>query len=271
MFFLKAFFPFGAEASLFPEGQGRGSVSHMTKPPKSEKGSLPLGDATLAYSVERSPKRRRSMALYLQPEGGVRILAPARASLDVILDFVRQRAGWIFNHLPRAKPAPKFVTGEILTYRGAPVRLEVTQDPTRRHGVALRETVLEINIPHPDLSPKALREEVQLELTLWYKKQARREFQERLAFWAERLGVTYGRVILTNATRRWGSCNARNDIRLNWKLITLEPEILDYVAAHELCHVRHKNHARPFWRFLASVMPDWQERRRRLRAHEISP
>jgi len=132
----------------------------------------------------------------------------------------------------------------------------------------LQNGAIKINIPDAALSPKVLREEAHLELMLWYKKQARRVFQERMAYWAGLLDVNPGRLIVTNPSRRWGSCNAKDDIRLNWRLIMAHPALLDYVAAHELCHIRHKNHARAFWRCLAAVMPDYKIRRQELRVWE---
>ena len=239
-----------------------------------ETGSLALGDILLPYTVQRSARRRRSFALFLQPEGGVRVLAPVRVGLDVILDMIRKRAGWITGRMKNAKqPAVSldFIVGDTAVFCGAFYPLTITQEEGRSHAVVFEDNAFKINIPHADLSPQALHEEVRVELLLWYKKQARHVFAARLAFWAEKLGVTYGRVSVTRATRRWGSCNVRNDIRLNWRLITVPPDLLDYVAAHELCHVRHKNHARAFWQFLASVMPDWKERRRRLRGYEKTP
>jgi predicted metal-dependent hydrolase len=43
------------------------------------------------------------------------------------------------------------------------------------------------------------------------------------------------------------------------------PEAIDYVVVHELAHIRYKNHGEEFYRFVASVLPDWRERERLLR------
>ncbi len=79
------------------------------------------------------------------------------------------------------------------------------------------------------------------------------------------LGVRYRKLMLTEPERQWGSCNAQNVIRLNWRLIMAPLSLIDYVAAHELCHVPHKNHGPRFWRMLEKSMPDYKARRRQLR------
>jgi predicted metal-dependent hydrolase len=226
------------------------------------------------YTVCRSARRRRTLALQIQQEGGIRVLAPERLSLKTIESFLRKRAGWIHRKLEtRRQQRPRtqednIRDGGFATYRGAACLLRVTQSQNGRSGCAYTNGVIEIAVFGQGLSPAELGEEARLELRLWYKKQARREFQERVDHWAAKLGARPNRLIVTSPERRWGSCNARNVIRLNWRLILMPPPLLDYVVAHELCHVAHKNHARAYWRMLESVMPDCKQRRKQLREWE---
>ena len=234
--------------------------------------NLELDD--LPCTVQRSARRRRTIALCLQPGGELRVLAPAGLSLKKIENFLRQRTGWVRRKresLRKQRPPEleeSIKNGGHASFQGAACLLRITQEKARRAECHFRDGEININIPDDSLSPAALGEEARLELRLWYKKQARLDFQERLIYWSARLGVSYGRLIVTSPERRWGSCSARNDIRLNWRLIMAPPELADYVAAHELCHVVHKNHARAFWRCLGAVMPDYALRRRQLREWE---
>jgi len=168
---------------------------------------------------------------------------------------------------PAAPDAPRFVDGETFFHLGEAVALRVTQDEAVALGCLREGDALRVNLAAA-LSAQNLREEARLELLLWYKREARRDFRERLAVWAARLDVGHGRMIVTSPRRRWGSCNYRNDIRLNWRLMLLPPTLIDYVVAHELCHVRHKHHGKSFWAELAGVMPDWKTRRQCLRQWE---
>src|SRR4029077_7507444 len=108
-------------------------------------------------------------------------------------------------------------------------------------GCRLWPRVMEVNIHGTDLSPEARRQEVRLEIMLWLKKRAKEKLQKRADMWAEKLGIHYRKLIVSNAERRWGSCNAQNVIRLNWRLIIAPLPLLDYVAVHELAHIKHKD------------------------------
>ena len=69
-----------------------------------------------------------------------------------------------------------------------------------------------------------------------YRKEARRRITERAAYFAEKMGVDYGRIAIKAAKTRWGSCSARGNLNFHWKLILMPPAILDYVVVHELAH-----------------------------------
>ncbi len=150
-----------------------------------------------------------------------------------------------------------------LLFQGRTLIFEVARGeylPARHEG-----EVLHLTFPE-DMSAAALKAEVQTETTLWRKRQARRIFGARVAHWAKEMGVAPRRLILCAPRRRWGSCNAKNDIRLNMNLIAAAPEILDYVIVHELAHIPHKNHGPAFWAFVARFIPDWKTRRKLLKS-----
>jgi len=244
------------------------TVMPMLQP---ENGHFMCAHQSVAYSVRRSRRRKRTVALYVEPEGHVRILAPARTHFSFIEKMLRQRADWISRRLAEHRrremnSARAFADGECVLYRGETHALRVVEDRARPQGCEIRNGCIEINLFDAPAEDTARREEVRLELLLWHKKQARRIFRERAEFWAHELGVKFRRLVLSNARRQWGSCSAHNDVRLNWRLILAPPDLLDYVIVHELCHVKHKNHSAQFWHMVDAAMPDWKARRRRLRA-----
>jgi len=67
---------------------------------------------------------------------------------------------------------------------------------------------------------------------------------------------------------RWGSCSYKNSIVFNYYLAKLPVELIEYVVVHELSHIKHKHHQKPFWDEVAKVMPDFQKRRKLLRKIE---
>lgn len=90
---------------------------------------------------------------------------------------------------------------------------------------------------------------------------ARARIEQRTAYYAKIIGVTYGRITIRDQKSRWGSCSARGNLNFTWKLILAPPEVLDYVVVHELCHRIEMNHSAAFWQQVERVLPDYQKRR----------
>lgn len=100
-------------------------------------------------------------------------------------------------------------------------------------------------------------------------ERAKRIFPERTAYFAKRMGVDYGRITIREQKTRWGSCSSKGNLNFNWKLVLLAPELLDYVVVHELAHRREMNHSAAFWKVVEAELPDYWERRARLKECRI--
>lgn len=91
------------------------------------------------------------------------------------------------------------------------------------------------------------------------------QIPKRVAYFAEKLQVTYGRITIRNQRSRWGSCSGRGNLNFNCLLMLAPPEVLDYVVVHELCHRREMNHSDRFWCEVEKILPDYREQRRWLK------
>ena len=94
---------------------------------------------------------------------------------------------------------------------------------------------------------------------------AKKLFPERTAYFAKRMGVTYNRITIREQKTRSGSCSAAGNLNFNWKLVLMQPELLDYVVVHELAHRREMNHSERFWAVVEKELPDYRERREKLK------
>lgn len=103
----------------------------------------------------------------------------------------------------------------------------------------------------------------------YYMESARKIFKRKTAAYAKKMSVTYGRITIREQKTRWGSCSSKGNLNFNWKLILLAPELLDYVVVHELAHRREMNHSKNFWKIVEAELPDYRERRRRLKECRI--
>ncbi|MGN0371953.1 MAG: M48 family metallopeptidase [Enterocloster sp.] len=98
-----------------------------------------------------------------------------------------------------------------------------------------------------------------------YRREAKKKLEERTAYFAEKMGVTYNRIAVKAAKTRWGSCSAQGNLNFHWKLILMPPQVLDYVVVHELAHRKEMNHSERFWAEVARILPDYKIRRKWLK------
>ena len=100
-----------------------------------------------------------------------------------------------------------------------------------------------------------------------YREEARRKFEERVTFYHPLTGGRYTSITIRDQKTRWRSCSSRGTLSFNYRLVFAPPKVLDYVVVHELAHRREMNHSQRFWRIVAEILPDYQERRRKLREY----
>lgn len=101
------------------------------------------------------------------------------------------------------------------------------------------------------------------------KRQIRRLVTQRVAYYAKLMGVAYGSISMRNQKTRWGSCSSEGNLNFNCRLLYVPPELVDYVVVHELAHRRHMDHSAAFWQEVERYLPDYKERRERLKQYGI--
>ncbi|WP_426410385.1 M48 family metallopeptidase [Bradyrhizobium ganzhouense] len=232
--------------------------------------SLKFGGEIVNFSIERT-LRRKTVAISVGYDG-VRVLAPFDLDDERVIRIVREKGPWLlrkqagYRELGGAPTYREFVSGETFHYLGRPYRLKVVPD---KAAVLVRITARGSSLVapvSPDTSPLVRRAAVRGALRHWYRDHAKVHFCDRASYAAERLGIAAPTVRVVDQSKRWGSCDARGTIRLNWRLIMAPMPLVDYVVAHEACHVLEHNHSRRFWRSLETIMPDYERRVRRLDA-----
>lgn len=102
-----------------------------------------------------------------------------------------------------------------------------------------------------------------------YRERARQVLTGKTAYYAERMGVTYGRISIRGQKTRWGSCSSKGNLNYNWKLMLCPERIQDYVVVHELAHRKEMNHSKAFYRIVEEIIPDYRECVRWLKEHAL--
>ena len=234
--------------------------------PEIERGIVHVDGETIDYSIVRSRRRRRTFEISIDPLDGVRVAVPARTSRRRIEEFVAGRAGWIRRRradLARLDRQPRgYATGEVLDVLGSAVRLRLVDGAGSKVAARLARECLEITLPpHDEGQRRAL---VLAALEAWYRARAEVELRERVGRYARLAALPAPPVLVRRQVRRWGSCSASGVLRFNWRLMLAPPEVVDYVVVHELCHLRHPHHQKPFWDAVEALMPAYREQRARL-------
>jgi predicted metal-dependent hydrolase len=245
---------------------------------------IQLGTTDVAYAFRRG--KRRTIGMAVGPDG-LEVSAPRWVTVGEVESALREKADWIARKLVEMQERQQqlgaarivWADGVVLPYLGD--QLQVVLDSTRmlKKNSAQFEAApqpsdaatpalhtLRLGLPlHAE--PQQIRDAVQA----WLMRQVKALFVERLNHYAPQLGVQWQRVSLSSAATRWGSASADGAIRLNWRLVHHKRDVIDYVVAHELSHLRVMDHSPRFWETVQSVMPDYAQRRRVLKDEPLPP
>ncbi len=82
---------------------------------------------------------------------------------------------------------------------------------------------------------------------------------ERVQIYAEKIGITYGRITIRNKRTNWGSCTSKGNLNFNCLLMAAPTEVLDSVVVHELCHRLHMKHSKEFYAEVYHIFPDYDK------------
>jgi predicted metal-dependent hydrolase len=227
-----------------------------------------LGEHLIGYELKRA--RRRTIGFVVGPEG-LAVSVPRWVGQVEIDQALQAKSQWILrkladqrSRLERLEAARvDWRDGVSLPFLGSPMVVQL--DPTVT-GALFQAQPRQLRVGLPTRAePAQIRDAVQG----WLQQQALALFEQRCAFYAERLRVRIRRLRLSSAQTRWGSASADGTVRLNWRLIHFALPTIDYVVAHELAHLHEMNHSPAFWEVVRSVMPDYEARRGTLKDGQV--
>jgi len=232
-----------------------------------ERNSIRFGGTTIEYQVRRSERRKKTVQVTIDG-GGVQVAAPVDTPAHELQTLVLRRAPWILSHAADGSlaVAPKrFVSGETLPYLGRNVRMVFDTTDVRTPEVRFDHWRFSIKVPQ-NLGGEERYLRVRKAIIAWYRRRAEVRLETGVKKWLPRFGGgPVPDVLIRDQRQRWGSCAPDGTLRFNWRVVTLEPALVDYVIVHELAHLTIRNHSEDYWELVNRVMPDAQERRRRLR------
>ena len=212
------------------------------------------GSPPVDVHLKRSARARRFSLRVSRLDGKVTLSMPLRAREGEALAFLHGHEAWLRQTLasmPESDRQPVII-GTRLPVEGRALLL------TQASGRSIRVEGDQLLIPGDPLAAGA-------RVSAWLKVLARDRLARASTHYAGLVGRSYSSLALRDTRSRWGSCSPEGRLMYSWRLIMAPPEVLDYVAAHEVAHLAEMNHSAAFWATVARLMPDYAPRRRWLK------
>ena len=214
-------------------------------------GSLLLDGLRVPVETGGSSRRAR---LTIERDGSLTLRAAADVDRGELQAFLASKREWIYTKLAekellkREPVAKELVNGEGFLYLGRSYQLRI--EPSSDQSVRLVGGRLRLPTKSASRGRDLLIE--------WYTS--------RGTVSAARLEVHPDSLDVADLGHKWGAATAAGRLRIHWATLQLRPGLVDYVIAHELAHLREPHHGPAFWRLLARVMPDYEQRKSELAA-----
>lgn len=231
-------------------------------------------------TVRRSPRARRlTLSVNDARRSGV-LTMPMHVSLEEAGDFVARHFEWLRDRLQAMPEAVPFAHGIVMPLRGLDHEIVFAGKGRRCGAVWTEASGARAENPTgwsgeahaaPDALPRICvaggLEHGPRRLKDWLIREARKDLTARSHWHAKNLGLAPKRIAVRDQTTRWGSCSANGVLSYSWRVVLAPPFVLDYLAAHEVAHLKEMNHSRRFWALVRETMPRMEEGRRWLRRH----
>ncbi|MDP3725461.1 MAG: SprT family zinc-dependent metalloprotease [Nanoarchaeota archaeon] len=192
--------------------------------------------------------RRKTIGLEVRENAEVVLRLPWGAKQNDIDRFLQKNAGWIERAKKKVLEREKCVSG--IEFR-----------------VGSYVPYLGMSYPLGTLIGSVSEEKGKEGFILWAKEEAKRIFASYAEIHAKKAGKAYSGIRITNAKKRWGSCSSKDTLSFAWRLILGPLWVLDYVMAHEVAHLIHRNHGKRFWKKVEILYPDYKKARKWLKHH----
>ncbi len=224
---------------------------------------LKSDETTVRVRLRADTRARRYLLRLPADNSGPVLTVPKGGDAQKAERFVLQHIHWLLERLDRRPDQVTFSPGNCIPIRGVDHMIVETG---KLRGLVSQgagfEGQLELHVPGaPDHIPR--------KLTNWLKSEARKDLTETTQVHADRIGKKVSAISVRDTKSRWGSCASNGRLSFSWRLILAPPEILDYVAAHEVAHLKEMNHSPRFWRLCEELAPHTPSARKWLKENGL--
>ncbi len=224
---------------------------------------LDLDGRMVDVKIVENPRTTR-LTLRLVPapskQESLKLTVPPGTDDHVVDDFLTRNRNWAAARLARLPDVQRLEDGAIIPLRGVPHRIQHSGEKRGVISIGVEDDGPVIRV-HGD--PKFLSRRV----ADFLKRQAKQDLTRAVEHYADALRVRPKSITLRDTTSRWGSCSSTGALNFSWRIILAPPEVLDYLAAHEVAHLCEMNHSDRFWALVEGICPDMEQHKAWLRTH----
>lgn len=210
-----------------------------------------INNESLDYQLIKKSKKTLSLKI---SENGLVVSAPLFMSEKKINQLVISKIKWIKKKLELIKPQKNklFIKNRVsFDLLGKEIKITLLDGNNKIEWVD--ENNLKIFFKDQDDQKK-----LKTFFIKWLKEIALDYFSQRAYEISKLYAIPSNSILLSNAKSRWGTCNSKTEVRINWRLIQADPYVIDYVICHEFAHLTHMNHSRNFWNLVEKLCPNYK-------------
>jgi predicted metal-dependent hydrolase len=215
--------------------------------------------------VRRHPTARRMTLRVSRTKRAVIVTLPLKCNLKQAGHFLSTNIDWVRERLTNMPEPVPFADTGLIPLRGVPHRIVFT-GPGR--GVPVKVVKTDEH-QHDEIHVRGAFEHAPRRLRDWLIAEAKSDLTQQSHHHAQKLGLSIGRITVRDQTSRWGSCSSTGNLSYSWRLILAPPAILDYVAAHEVSHLKEMNHGPRFWALVQKTFPALDEAKEWLQVYGL--
>lgn len=214
------------------------------------------------YSIKKY-KNAKGVKFRVSPKHGLVITIPQRYKVTLLPALLDEYKSWIKEKMDAfyTQNQAKDVLPEIINFEASQQTWKVIYEHCDKPIKLLERYGNELVVIGRTLDKKIVKNK----LITWVKIKSKIYLAEQLTLISQVTDLTFQDLTIRNQQTVWGSCTAKKNISLNYKLIFLPYALMKYVLIHELCHTRHLNHSIKFWKLVESFDPHWRQHRKSLR------
>lgn len=213
------------------------------------------------YKIIFSSERRATIGFKIQ-DNTLIVTSPKKVSVKFIMELIAKKRFWVIEKIEKKKKTRTFINDNKVLFLGKEIELKISENKLLKHGgyCEFSDGCIFVNLSKnydEGILTRVLRD--------WYFTECTKLIDDRVKLFADKYKFSYGKISIKEQKSVWGTCNCKNDLTFNWKVMRFELDVIDYLIVHELVHTIHKNHSKFYWNSVSKILPNYKELNKKLK------